>query len=314
MKIHRHASSLLLGLLLVGGVLASSQDAVSPASREMADHQCHLFGYLFGEGAGDEQILSILCQYLYDKTVPDPGEFRCMSSPASDASWRETPSRDGWGFGYFLAPPHPGIERPILIKSGAAASEDDLRWNSAQDEIGGFALQGATTVLGHVRLSSYGPDGGALPDPHPFADSLFGRWWLFAHNGHMVPDTLLPWIPETFLEQHPLDYDPIHVDSEVFFRYCLYEIESLGSVKEGLLCACHRVKEYDDFVFNICFTDGDTLWTAHSHGGRPFYFDAVEDSSAWWTSTVWEEGDPPFMYQHHLYWFTAGSMGAASYE
>jgi predicted glutamine amidotransferase len=264
------------------------------------EHECHLFGFTFAAGAGDEELLATLCADLYGKTLP--------------GGRRESPSRDGWGFGHFLAPPHPGIARPILLKAGPPACEDDARWNAAIDEIATFSLPGPAAVIGHVRKSSYGPDFGALPNPHPFADSLSSRWWLFAHNGHMRPDTLMPWIPQAFMERHPLDYDEVVVDSEVFFRYCLYEIGQHGSVRDGLLYAFHRIKEYDDFVFNICFTAGDTLWAAHSVSYTPFYYAAVSDSAAWWASTVRGESSPDSMEMHHLYWFAPGGMGCASYE
>lgn len=270
----------------------------APQEDRPDEHECHLFGYHFSAEAASPELLEVLCQGLYDKTLP---------------SLRETPSRDGWGFGYFLAPPHQGIERPILVKSGAAAADDDVRWNAAIAEIEEFAFGGLNTVVGHVRLSSYGPDNGALPNPHPFADSLMGRWWFFAHNGHMKPDTLMPWIPAEFLERHPLDYDSILVDSEVLFRYCQYEIEQLGSARAGLLSAFGRVKDYEDFVFNICLSDGDTLWAAHSHT-RALYYGAANDSSSWWVSTVPLGEAPVEMENHRLHWFTADSAGVASYE
>jgi len=302
------ASLRLLAAAAMVALAGAAVRACDPAALAVRteDHECHLFGYVFGSGAGSVGTFTNLCQALHDQTLPagfadgHPGLVR-------------TPSRDGWGFAYSLSPPQAGIERPILIKSGAAASDDDQRWQAAQDEIQEHALGGASVVVGHVRLSSYGPDEGALPNPHPFADSLMGRWWHFSHNGHMQPDTLLPWIPTEFLERHPLDYAPVHVDSEVLFRYCQYEIERLGSVREGLLYAFQRVKSYYDFVFNITLTDGDTLWAAHSHT-VPFYYHDAGGGSAWWVSTVNLSGGGQAMPQHQLMWFSAGGMGEANYE
>lgn len=291
---------------------APTQSPTAPDAPQAADapthpdsdpdtHECHLFGYVHGDGGGSAEVLAAQCAKLHAKTIL-PG-----------IGGRETPSRDGWGFAYFLAPRHPGIVRPALIRSGAPASDDDLRWEAAQEEIGAFGLGGRSCVCGHVRLSSYGPDRGALPDPHPFADSLGGRWWFFAHNGHMVPDTLMAWIPPEFLGRHPLDYEPIRVDSEVLFRYCEYEIERLGDVRAGLLHAFGRVKERHDFLFNICLSDGDTLWAARSHS-RAFYYGALPDSASWWASTVPEGEAPAAMLNHHLHWFTPEGMGSESYE
>jgi hypothetical protein len=310
----RHLPRLAIGAVaaLLAGAQAGPQEgrgsrdagavaAAAVAPRDSAEHECHLFGYLFGDGAGSAEALAVQCQNLYEKTT----------LPAGDG--REMPSRDGWGFAYFLTPAHSGIMGPIVIRSGAPACDDDRRWQAAREEIAAFGLGGASCVTGHVRLSSYGPDHGALPDPHPFADSLQGRWWFFSHNGHMVPDTLMSWIPPEFLGRHPLDYPVMLVDSEVLFRYCQYEIERKGNVRVGLLAALGRVKGYDDFLFNVCLSDGDTLWAAHSHT-RAFYYGPLADSTAWWASTVPEGETPATMLNHHLYWFTAGGMGVESYE
>lgn len=288
---------------------------LAAAPRETSDHECQLFGYVFAGGAGDAGVLDALCDGLYNQTLPQrTGDAQPRVPQWVARESRPSPSRDGWGFGYFLAPPHPGIARPLLLKGGPPACEDQARWDAASGEVALHGLSGAGAVLGHVRKSSYGPDSGALPNPHPFSDSLGGRWWLFAHNGHMIPDTLLGWIPGEFLARHPLDYDELPVDSEVLFRYYLLEIARRGSVRDALLYACHRIKEYDDFVFNICLTDGDTLWTARSVSTTPFYYTAVADSAAWWASTVRGSGSPRAMSMHRLYWFFPGGMGSASYD
>lgn len=293
----RHRAVLLLALVA----------AVWPAAGPRAlDHECHLFGYVFAESAGSDNLLAALCDGLYEKTLPQARD---------GGGERESPSSDGWGFSFHATAPHPEAGAPVVLRAGPPACEDGQRWAAAQAEIAAFALPAASCVTGHVRKSSYGPDSGALPDPHPFVDSLGGRWWTFSHNGHMVPDTLLAWIPEAFLALHPLDYEPVRIDSEVLFRYCLHEIEAHGDTRSGLLAALHRVRGYyQDFVFNITLSDGDTLWTAHTHNLVPFYYGAAADSSAWWASTVRQGGSPASMSQHRLYWFTPGSMGSASYD
>jgi predicted glutamine amidotransferase len=307
---------LLLGILVYRPVQASPAESSADPGAGRADHECQIFGYVFGDGAGEARIFSTLCAGLFSETLPllVTSGRRPAFAPLGSGGGRPAPSRDGWGFGYFLAPPHPGLHYPILVRGGPPACEDNARWSAATQEITNFGLGAASCVLGHVRKSSYGPDSGALPDPHPFADSLSGRWWLFSHNGHMLPDSLLNWIPPGFLTRHPLDYDEIYVDSELFFRYCQYEIEHRGKVRDGLLFALRRVKNHDNFVFNICLTAGDTLWTAHSLDSTPFYYGAAADSAAWWASTVAGESEPSEMEMHHLYWFAPQNMGSASYE
>jgi predicted glutamine amidotransferase len=296
---HGAAERRMARRVLTGGLALAF--AAMTAGAETPDHECHIFGLVRGDGAASNALFETLCRGLYDKTLPAP-------------PGRETPTRDGWGFGYFFAPPDPAIAGPILVKGGPPPCGDTARWYGAIRQIEARALGGPGCVLAHVRKSSYGPDNAALPNPHPFADRLLGRWWLFQHNGHMRPDSLRAWIPDAFLRQHPLDYDEVFVDSELLFRYCQYEIERLGSVRAGLLFALHRVKIHNDFIFNLCLTDGDTLWTAHTLSYTPFYYGATADSAAWWASTV--GFDPPHhaMATDRLYWFTAGAMGEASYE
>jgi len=258
------------------------------------DHECHLFGYVFGAGAGSESWLRALGEDLHQQ------------------SRQGRASRDGWGFAYFLSPPLPWIARPIMLRGGAPACEDDSRWEAAIGEIADRGLAGASVVFGHVRNSSSGPDGGALPDPHPFADSLAGRWWLCAHNGATPPDTLLGWLDPAFLEAHPLDYAPLHVDSELLFRYCLQEIAAAGGVRAGLRAALGRIAS-GHYACNLCLTDGDTLWAAHSFPQVPFYYGPAGNGRAWWASVIPADEGAAAMENDHLYWFAPGGMGAVSY-
>lgn len=279
---------------LLGGAAVGQAAPGQTAPGEIPAHECHLFGYAFAAGAGSEAWLGSLSADLYEQSQP------------------ERSSRDGWGFGYFLTPPLPWIERPIVLRSGAPASDDDLRWDAAVAEAAAHGLGGASVVLGHVRNSSSGPDGGALPDPHPFADSLAGRWWLFAHNGATPVDTLVHWLDPEFLAGHPLDYAPVHVDSELLFRYCLQEISAAGSARAGLRAALGRVAQ-EQYACNLCLTDGDTLWAAHSFEQVPFYYGAAGDAGAWWVALV-PAGDPAIaMEEDRLYWFAGAGMGSVSY-
>jgi Glutamine amidotransferases class-II len=288
------------GCLLFVAVLMMISAAANAQIEPEPSHECHIFGYIHDGMSASSGILKTLCDGLQGESRPG----------------RDAVCDDGWGFGYFLAPAIPGITRPMLIKSGAASVADTARWEAARLEVEAHGFGAPSSVLGHVRASSYGPDNGALPNPHPFADSLLGRWWCFSHNGHMKPDTLLPWLPAEFITAHPFDYVPTHVDSEVLFRYCLYEInQHHGNVGKALTKVFGRVKAYDDFVFNICLTDGDTLWTAHTLSYTDFYYEPTgPDSSGWWASTVRQDTTSVPMKMDHLYWFTPGAMGEVSYE
>jgi predicted glutamine amidotransferase len=284
-----------ISLLVLASLLLVARSAPAP----LPPHECHIFGYIFAAGSGSPDWLTALCENLRLKSMPGRDELRAAS--------------DGWGFAYYLSPPAAWIDQPIMIRGGPPAYLDGQRWGEAQTEIEAFGLAGPSCVLGHVRSSSSGPDRGALPNPHPFADSLGGRWWLFSHNGRADPDSMLTLLDPAFLERHPLDYAPVYMDSELLFRYFLQRVEETGDVRTGLLAALHRVKGFTSLV-NICLTDGDTLWTAHSFTQIPFYYYTAGDSSAWWASTVSEGSHYRSMSDDNLYWFTPGAMGSQSYE
>jgi predicted glutamine amidotransferase len=298
-------AALALGALVLCALTGSGADSPDAlgAGSSRADssvaHECHLFGYVFDSNGGSAGWLAALCENLYGKTIPTRDPMRA--------------ARDGWGFAYFLTPPAWWIQRPIMIRSGAPANEDEQRWNAAREEIAAFGLAQASAILGHVRSSSSGPDSGSLPDPHPFADSLGGRWWCFAHNGRANPDSMMALLDPLFLARHPVDYAPIAVDSELLFRYFLQTIEQVGDVRAGMLAALHRVRTITSLV-NICLTDGDTLWAAHSFQQIPMYYGTAGDSTAWWASTVSEGSQAHSMQDDCLYWFAPGTMGSQSYE
>jgi len=301
----RHALPLLL---VVATALSTAAEAGGgarplPGAKAMAAdgrapkfaHECDLFAYHFVNG--EAVFLATLAEGLLGQ-VSTRGDRRSND--------------DGWAFGYFLAPPLENITRPIILRRGARGIFDLARWDAAVAEVQNHGLATAASVVGHVRNSSFGPDAGALPDPHPFADSLAGRWWLFAHNGTVAPDSLLQWIDRAFLDAHPLDYAPLYVDSELLFRFALDMISRYGNVQRGLLAAFDRV-ERSGGLFNLCLTDGDTLWTAHSFHQVPFRYGARADSTAWWVATYAAAEPSAQMELNRLYWFAPGSVGSRGY-
>ena len=54
------AVPVLVMALLASFFPAGSSGSVPSAAGEAGEHECHLFGYLFGQGAGSEEILSNL--------------------------------------------------------------------------------------------------------------------------------------------------------------------------------------------------------------------------------------------------------------
>jgi len=85
--------------------------------------------------------------------------------------------RDGWGIGFFegkgvrlFLDPQPSAQSPV--------AELVLRYPIH-----------SLNVIAHIRKATAGDI--CLENTHPFARELWGRQWLFAHNGHL-PDFLPP--------------------------------------------------------------------------------------------------------------------------
>jgi glutamine amidotransferase len=80
--------------------------------------------------------------------------------------------RDGWGIAFFegrgvrlFLDPRPSIESPVaeLVRRYPIRS---------------------LNVIAHIRKATQGPVG--LENTHPFMRELWGRYWIFAHNGNLA--------------------------------------------------------------------------------------------------------------------------------
>jgi len=77
-------------------------------------------------------------------------------------------------------------------------------------------------IISHVRWASKGDV--AYHNTHPFVRELFGREWIFAHNGTIIRE--LP---------NPRFYEPIgETDSEKAFCIILDHLKDLG--KDADIC------------------------------------------------------------------------------
>ena len=79
--------------------------------------------------------------------------------------------RDGWGIAFFegrgvrvFLDPQPSSESPVA----ALVRHYPIR---------------STNVVAHIRKATQGPVG--LENTHPFMRELWGRYWIFAHNGDL---------------------------------------------------------------------------------------------------------------------------------
>ncbi|MCF9047025.1 class II glutamine amidotransferase [Acinetobacter nectaris] len=128
-------------------------------------------------------------------------------------------------------------------------------------------------VIAHIRKATQGKI--SLENAHPFVRELWGRQWVFAHNGDLhgfKPELRGRFIPVG------------NTDSEYAFCYLLdhlverfgYEEPSLEDVFQALEDISPKIAEYG--TFNFCLSNGQALfsyavtklhWVVRSYPFRP---------------------------------------------
>lgn len=111
-------------------------------------------------------------------------------------------------------------------------------------------------VIAHIRKATQGKIN--LENSHPFSRELWGRQWIFAHNGDL----------HDFNPRLSQRYTPVgHTDSELAFCYLLdhlvqrfgYVEPSLDQVFEVLAEVSPQIAEHG--TFNFCLSNGQALWS-----------------------------------------------------
>ncbi|MEI7431557.1 MAG: class II glutamine amidotransferase [Betaproteobacteria bacterium] len=160
--------------------------------------------------------------------------------------------RDGWGIAFFegkgtrlFLDPQPSCDSPIaeLVRHYPIRS---------------------LNVIAHIRKATQGPTG--LENTHPFIRELWGRYWIFAHNGN-----LLEYAPEFDGSFLPVG----QTDSERVFCHLLQSLRqrfSQGMPERGTLHAA--LEEFAAHIrpfgqFNFLLSNGDCLF---AHRSTDLYF------------------------------------------
>ncbi|MEM3466227.1 MAG: class II glutamine amidotransferase [Candidatus Jordarchaeales archaeon] len=180
--------------------------------------------------------------------------FSCNRSISIGFSWRGFLARgrvhrDGWGVAFY-----PDGRSICLIKeSNPSVNSTMASFLKSANFVRG------KIVISHVRWASKGEV--AYRNTHPFVRELFGREWVFAHNG-----TLIGKLP------NPRFYEPIgETDSEKAFCLILDRLRELGrgaSIYEGVKCIEDAANEFAGYGgFNFLMSDGEHLyafWSGYS--------------------------------------------------
>ena len=158
---------------------------------------------------------------------------------------------DGWGIAFFEsedATPGKGV-RYFVDKEGASTS-------AIANMLRSYPIK-SHNVVAHVRKATVGAV--SLENCHPFVRELWGRYWVFAHNGD-----LKNYAPPLHGSFRPVG----HTDSELAFCWLLQELTkshaSVPSVQE-LTCTLAELvpKIAKHGTFNFLLSNGQALW-AHA--------------------------------------------------
>lgn len=155
--------------------------------------------------------------------------------------------RDGWGIAFFegkgvrlFLDPQPSSESPVA------------------ELVRGYPIR-SLNVIAHIRKATQGPTG--LENTHPFMRELWGRYWIFAHNGNLVD----------YLPKLDGGYLPVgQTDSERAFCHLLQTLKDRfpeRAPEASELCGvlndfAMHVRQYGPF--NFLLSNGDYLFAHRS--------------------------------------------------
>lgn len=150
--------------------------------------------------------------------------------------------RDGFGIGFFEGP-------------GARLFVDTVsaRVSPVAEMIRRYPLR-SQHIIAHIRKATQGAV--ALENTHPFMRELWGRYWVFAHNGHLTD-----YEPKLHAAYRPVGT----TDSERAFCWLMQE---LAKNHAGLPSVEHLSQTLRELVpqvarhgtFNFLLSNGQALW------------------------------------------------------
>ena len=149
---------------------------------------------------------------------------------------------DGWGIAFFE-----GKGLRLFVDPLSAAK------SPMADFLQHYPLK-SKNIIAHVRKATYGEV--SLQNTHPFTRELWGRHWVFAHNGD-----LHNYAP--YLHSH---FRPVGTsDSEQAFCWLMQELAkshaALPSVDELSITLRELVPQISQFgTFNFLLSNGEAMW------------------------------------------------------
>ena len=155
--------------------------------------------------------------------------------------------RDGWGIAFFegrgvrvFLDPQPSSESPVaeLVRHYPIRS---------------------LNVIAHIRKATQGAIG--LENTHPFMRELWGRYWIFAHNGHL--DAYAPALDGSFLPVGQTDSERAfcHLLQTLRLRFPQGAPERIA-LRDALEEFAAQVRAHGPF--NFLLSNGDCLFAHRS--------------------------------------------------
>ncbi len=151
--------------------------------------------------------------------------------------------KDGWGIAFFEGA---GVRLFVDHQSAVASPVAEL--------IKSYPIK-SKNVIAHIRKATQGHV--ALENCHPFVRELWGRYWVFAHNGDLK--NFAPVLDGAF---RPVG----NTDSEQAFCYLLQELRrrfgdtppAMDALKSAIDALTREIATHG--VFNMMLSDGSALF------------------------------------------------------
>ncbi|MBE9191228.1 class II glutamine amidotransferase [Gloeocapsopsis crepidinum LEGE 06123] len=151
--------------------------------------------------------------------------------------------QDGWGIAFFE-----GLGCRIFLDAKPATA------SPVADLVRRYPIH-STHVIAHIRKATQG--GIALVNCHPFQRELWGRYWVFAHNGNLLD-----------FHAHTAFYQPVgQTDSERAFCLILETLRQSFPTGKPLLAQLYPVLQEITAIiaakgiFNYLLSDGEHFFT-----------------------------------------------------
>ncbi len=183
-----------------------------------------------------------MCQLLgMNCNVPTDIVF-CFTGFATRGG-RTDEHKDGWGIAFFEGA---GVRLFVDHESAIASPVADL--------IKSYPIK-SKNVISHIRKATQGQV--ALENCHPFVRELWGRYWVFAHNGDL----------KNFAPALNGPFRPVgNTDSELAFCYLLQQLReqfgdtppTIDALRITLEALTSEIAAHG--VFNMMLSDGSALY------------------------------------------------------